>query len=149
MKKIRRIKTRHFYNEDCLIEMRIVMFVMIVGGVIYFEIFNDQKLRKMIPNDNLVTKLNVLAKMLSIKLALLRCVGWRIYGNRKLEIILRTFSDAGWFTQCSRLIMKLHTKNISCFVLVSCAMWFQHVQWIYQGETKIADRHNNAKYVLT
>ena len=58
------------------------MFVIIEGGVIYFEVFKDQKLRKMIYNDNLVTKftletlkLNVLAKMLSIKLALLRCVG--------------------------------------------------------------------------
>ena len=40
----REIKVRYFVNKSFLTEMRIVMFVIVKGGIIYFMIFNNQKL---------------------------------------------------------------------------------------------------------
>ena len=39
---------RYFINKSFLTEMRIVMFVIVKGGIIYFKIFNDQKLWEMV-----------------------------------------------------------------------------------------------------
>ena len=44
----REIKVRYFINESFLTEIRIVMFVIVRGGIIYFKIFNDQKLWEMV-----------------------------------------------------------------------------------------------------
>ena len=45
----REIQLRYFLDKDILTEVRsrIVMLVIAKGGIIYFEIFKDQKLRKM------------------------------------------------------------------------------------------------------
>lgn len=47
----REIQLRYFLDKDILTEVRsrivTVMLVMAKGGIIYFEIFKDQKLRKM------------------------------------------------------------------------------------------------------
>ena len=40
----REIMVRYFVNKSFLTEMRIVMFVIVKGGIIYFKIFNNQKL---------------------------------------------------------------------------------------------------------
>ena len=39
----REIKVRYFINKSFLTETRIVMFVIVKGGIIYFKVFNDQK----------------------------------------------------------------------------------------------------------
>ena len=44
----REIKVRYFINKSFLAEMRIVMFVTVKGGIIYFKISNDQKLWEMV-----------------------------------------------------------------------------------------------------
>ena len=41
---------RYFINKSFLTEMRIVMFVIVKGGIINFKVFNDQKLWEMIRN---------------------------------------------------------------------------------------------------
>ena len=44
----REIKVRYFINKSFLTEMRIVMCVIVNGVIIYFKIFNDQKLWEMV-----------------------------------------------------------------------------------------------------
>ena len=44
----REIKVRYFINKSLLTEMRIVMCVIVNGVIIYFKIFNDQKLWEMV-----------------------------------------------------------------------------------------------------
>lgn len=42
------IKVRYFTNKSFLTEMRIVMFLIVRGDIIYFKIFSDQKLWEMV-----------------------------------------------------------------------------------------------------
>ena len=44
----REIKVRYFINKSFLTKMRIVMCVIVNGVIIYFKIFNDQKLWEMV-----------------------------------------------------------------------------------------------------
>ena len=44
----REIKVKYFINKSFLTEMRMVMFVIVKEGIIYFKIFNYQKLWEMV-----------------------------------------------------------------------------------------------------
>ena len=61
---------------------------------------------------------------------------------------MRRFSEAVWFTQFSRLILKSPSINIYYFLLLSYAIWSQYAQWIFQERTKGAYGHNSTKYFL-